>query len=84
MMDSLMKLYTSRLKDIASKYESGGLNWLKTNQPGIYNAIEILEDKLNQLWEQVLNKKDTLDSFKKVLFHWYKAQIKGIEYYKHK
>lgn len=36
----LTTMYKSNLEDIASKYERGGLNWLKDNQSRLYNTIK--------------------------------------------
>jgi len=79
----LTSLYESKLEDIASRYESGGLlGWLHNNFPKLYDDIQSAEDKLNKTWGQCFEGKATIDNFKAVLCQWHEAQMKGIEYYK--
>jgi len=78
----LTSLYESEFNDIAGKYQSGGLDWLNENHPGLYATIEQAEKKLNEVWDRTLKGKATVNNFKTALCQWHKAQMKGIEEYK--
>jgi len=79
---ALLPMYETTLEDIAAKYEAGGLNWLSAKNPELYAAIEKAEDGLNEVWNQCLEYKASIDNFKRSLHKWYELQIEGIEYHR--
>jgi len=77
----LLSMYESKLEDIASRYESGGLDWLHANFPELYAAIEGAENKLNKTWSRTLAGHVPIKYFKAALCKWHEAQVKSIEVY---
>lgn len=77
----LASLYQEKLDDISSRYQPGGLLWLKANKPEHYSAIDGAWELLNDTWNQVLDGKVTESDFRQILNKWHELQLKGIEYY---
>lgn len=75
------ELFKKALDELNTRYIEGTIDYIRKHELELYNKINELEDRLNEVWLKGLQGKAELNEFEEVLKKWRLCHLKGIELY---
>ena len=79
--DAFESLFQKTLAEINELYMDGTNEYIRECHEGLYDIIDQVEDRLQEVWDLGLLGKATLDDFRTVLQEWHSLWIQTIEIY---
>lgn len=80
--DPFWEAFKKANHELNKHYIEGTLDHIRKRHPDLYQKINEVEARIDEIWESGLKGNTTLEEFKEVLEEWYSLYIKGIEIYK--
>lgn len=75
------KIFEEATAKIAEKYIGISNDWIKTNEPALNQEIDIIEERLDIVWRNCLDGKDSIENFKSVVNEFYNIYSLAIDRY---